>query len=58
MTYQQRDLTGQVVLITGATAGIGAAAARQLVELGAKVALNARHAKRLQEIVKIGRAHV
>ena len=51
MTYQQRDLTGQVVLITGATAGIGAAAARQLVELGAKVVLNARNAKRLQEIV-------
>lgn len=51
MTYQQRDLTGQVVLITGATAGIGAAAARQLVELGAKVALNARNAKRLQEMV-------
>ena len=35
MTYPTRDLTGSVVAITGATAGIGAAAANQLVEAGA-----------------------
>ena len=28
MTYQLRDLNGKVVIITGATAGIGAAAAK------------------------------
>jgi len=47
MTYQLRDLKAEVVLITGATTGIGEAAARQLVELGAKVALNARSQERL-----------
>ena len=48
MTYQLRDLTGKVVIITGATAGIGAAAARALVEKGCKVVLNARSEERLK----------
>ena len=37
MTYELRDLNGKVVIITGATSGIGAAAARALVEKGCKV---------------------
>jgi len=51
MTYQLRDLKDSVVVITGATSGIGAAAARQLVELGCKVVLNARNESRLQGMV-------
>ncbi len=51
MPYPLRDLTGSVVVITGATAGIGAAAARLLVEAGAKVALGARRAERLDAFV-------
>jgi 3-oxoacyl-[acyl-carrier protein] reductase len=46
-----RDLTGTVVAITGATAGIGRATARQLVAKGAKVALGGRRAERLDELV-------
>lgn len=51
MTYQLRDLTGKVVIITGATAGIGAATAKALVEMGCKVVLNARNEARLKEMV-------
>ena len=51
MTYQLRDLNGKVVIITGATAGIGAAAAKALVEMGCKVVLNARNEARLKEMV-------
>jgi NADP-dependent 3-hydroxy acid dehydrogenase YdfG len=51
MPYPSRDLTGSVVAITGATAGIGAAAAAQLVEAGAKVVLGGRREERLEEIV-------
>ena len=51
MTYQLRDIKGKVVVITGATSGIGKAAAEQLVEQGAKVVLNARNKSRLDEIV-------
>jgi NAD(P)-dependent dehydrogenase (short-subunit alcohol dehydrogenase family) len=46
-----RDLNGKVVIITGATAGIGAAAARALVEKGCKVVLNARSEERLKGMV-------
>lgn len=38
------DMTGKVVLITGASRGIGAATAREFVAAGAKVALVARSA--------------
>jgi 3-oxoacyl-[acyl-carrier protein] reductase len=51
MPYPARDLTGTVVAITGATAGIGAAAANQLVEAGAKVVLGGRREERLDEAV-------
>jgi len=46
-----RDLTGTVVVITGATAGIGREVARQLVAKGAKVALGGRRQERLDELV-------
>ena len=46
-----RDLTGQVVAITGASAGIGAATAQALIAEGAKVALGARRVERLNETV-------
>lgn len=51
MTYELRDLTNKVVVITGATTGIGAAAARQLVAQGAKVVLNARNQEKLDALV-------
>ena len=46
-----RDLTDQVVAITGASAGIGAASAKALVAQGAKVALGARRVDRLEAAV-------
>ncbi len=49
--HNARDLTGTVVAITGATAGIGRATARQLVAAGAKVALGGRRSERLAELV-------
>ena len=52
MSYATRDLTGSVVAITGATAGIGAACAAQLVEAGAKVVLGGRREERLTELVE------
>lgn len=58
MPYPVRDLTGSVVAITGATAGIGAAAANQLVEAGAKVVLGGRREERLDEAVaRLGAEH-
>jgi len=48
---QARDLTGSTIAITGASSGIGRAAARQLVQAGANVALAARRRERLDELV-------
>ena len=46
-----RDLTGTVVAITGATSGIGRETARQLVAEGALVALGGRRTDRLDALV-------
>ena len=46
-----RDLTNTVVAITGATAGIGQASARQLVAAGARVAIGGRRSERLDALV-------
>ena len=51
MSAETRSLSGSVVAITGASSGIGRAAARLLVEAGAKVVLGARRADRLDELV-------
>jgi NAD(P)-dependent dehydrogenase (short-subunit alcohol dehydrogenase family) len=46
------SLTGQVVIVTGASAGIGEATARWLAREGATVVINARRAERLDVIKK------
>jgi NADP-dependent 3-hydroxy acid dehydrogenase YdfG len=47
MPAESRELTDTVIAITGASAGIGAATARLLLEAGAKVAVQARRRERL-----------
>lgn len=44
------DMTGRAVLITGASRGIGAAAARAFAEAGAKVALVARNREAIADL--------
>ena len=44
------DLSGKVVLVTGASSGIGEAAARELAAAGAKVMMGARRVDRLERI--------
>lgn len=46
-----QSVKDKVIVITGASSGIGTAAAKQAVELGAKVVITARRENRLQEIV-------
>jgi 3-oxoacyl-[acyl-carrier protein] reductase len=52
MSAESRSIAGTVVAITGATAGIGAAAARLLVEEGARVVIGGRRQERLDELVR------
>lgn len=44
------DLSGRVAIVTGASAGIGEAVARELAGSGAKVVINARRAERLEAL--------
>jgi len=47
-----QNLDGKVVLITGASSGIGEATARTLAEAGATVVLGARRTERLEKLVR------
>jgi len=54
---QESSIAGRVVLITGASSGIGAATARLLASHGAKVVLGARRLDRLQQVADEIRAN-
>ena len=45
------NIVGKVVVITGASGGLGEAIARHLASLGAKVVLGARRTERLEKLV-------
>jgi len=51
LSAEAREVAQTVVAVTGASAGIGRATARLLVEAGAKVAVQARRNDRLKELV-------
>jgi NADP-dependent 3-hydroxy acid dehydrogenase YdfG len=49
--HEESRIAGKVVVITGASSGLGEAAARHLAARGATVALGARRADRLQALL-------
>jgi NADP-dependent 3-hydroxy acid dehydrogenase YdfG len=52
MRTDDTNISGKVIVITGASSGLGEAAARYLAERGATVMLGARRAARLQALVE------
>ena len=47
-----RSLADQVVIITGASSGLGEASARRLARSGAKLVISARRAERLEALAR------
>ncbi|GAB3259447.1 SDR family oxidoreductase [Kineosporia babensis] len=52
MSIEQRDISGQVIVLTGAGSGIGAVTARELLAAGANLVVGDLHAQRLQALVQ------
>ncbi len=52
MTGDNKDLEGKVAVVTGASSGIGAAAARRFASEGMHVVLGARRGNRLRELAQ------